>query len=341
MSKVVTGMSESGLQPTTPNEGGVSPDCTIIRFGMNSVRKRYWTREFFNTYLDRLEGALCNIDHPTIVDEQVRPEGSLRTVAAVAENIRIVDDAVIGDLRYLSNPAGQEARALFSDEAVRRRAGLSVRFPGRAKVERRKIDNTWVQVPLELLDNIPATVDFTTVPTAGGAVTPIQEGGIDLMELTDVTLEELTEANPALVKAIEDRALAAAAENADDDAEDEETDPETTTTEDPATESALRTELGQMRASTVVERVLRESNLPAEIADLVLEDFSGAECSATQESDFRTRVGRRIERYRKLYGAGFTPGGADDAGAGGSTSKDPISIVKGAAEAFRIPMSEE
>jgi len=192
--------------PAAVDESGVAHDCTFIQAGLNKTRRRFYTPEFLRGNVERFDKSFCYADHPSRSDERDQPERHIRSVAAVTENARWdeVQQAVVGDVRFLDNETGRDIRATFANETVRARAGHSIYLLGDVRVERKKVKESggWVDFPVTIASEGQFDVDFVTAPTAGGRVSEIREGGTEMPEWEDLTLEELQDQRPDLVKAL-------------------------------------------------------------------------------------------------------------------------------------------
>ncbi len=96
-------------------------------------------------------------------------------LAGRTENARydVGQQAVVGDIKLLTGtPPGDQARAIFADPVVRETAGLSIYWPYQVDADFLPVEGRTVTVPRKLLGNDTAklSLDFVTLPTAGGRV---------------------------------------------------------------------------------------------------------------------------------------------------------------------------
>lgn len=287
------------IEPTAPNESGIAEGCVLLRAGTNKSGKRHYTPEFIQGHLDRFDGAMCHMDHPTMSESRDRPERTMGTLAAVVRNPRwqetVADadgastGAVVGDLEFLGTDAGRNMAAAFRNPVVREKAGLSIYWPGPVKVARRKLGEAQVDVPLELLGDGQFNVDFVTRPNAGGRVGPLKESEAD-MDIADVTLEMLEAERPELIEAARKGYVKQPEPAAK---------PQTGMSEAERTEfEALKARGRRADAKDIVDAKLAEAQLPEAVKTEVRADFAEAEC--TDATAFAAVVDAKIARMKTM-----------------------------------------
>ncbi len=286
------------IEPTAPNEAGIAEGCVLLRAGTNKSGKRHYTPDFIRGHLDRFDGAMCHMDHPTMSESRDRPERTMGTLAAVVRNPRwqetvseggATQGAVVGDLEFLATDAGRNMAAAFRNPVVREKAGLSIYWPGPVKVARRKLGEAQVDVPLELLGDGQFNVDFVTRPNAGGRVGPLKESEAD-MDIADVTLEMLEAERPELIEAARKGYVKQPEPAAK---------PQTGMSEAERTEfEALKARGRRADAKDIVDAKLAEAQLPEAVKTEVRADFAEAEC--TDATAFAAVVDAKIARMKTM-----------------------------------------
>lgn len=332
------GLREVAVVPSTPNEQGVSPDSILLSAGTTlGGTRRLYTPEFLQRHLDRFEGAFSYMDHPRRTEERDLPERSVGRLAAVVRNVRFTpglgaqgQGAVVGDIHYLDTDAGRNMQALFRDETVRSRAGLSIYWPGQFKVRKHGGGREAITEVTELMGDRRFDVDFVTEPSAGGVVSPLREGENQDMDMVSMTLDQLEEQNPQLVQQVVERlqtslteslrssltesltqviteSLAEAAttsEGSDESATDDEA---TAGASEESLSEAVRQRLEHLerrdrlhRAEAIVQSALCEAALVPAAQTLIEEQFAGAECSEDDAASFTARVTTLVGRVNEV-----------------------------------------
>jgi cation transport regulator ChaB len=294
-------LREASIELTPPNENGVSADSVLIRAGVNKTGRRLYTPEFLREALPRFDGAFCFVDHPSLDEEKTRPERSLLRMGARVSNPRWreSDQTVIGDVHYMGTGLGQEVRALFADEVVRERAGLSIYYPWGAKSKRIKVAEAWVDCPVSLQGGEKFDVDFVTRPSAGGKVGPIRESEED-MDLKELTMEELQAERADLIEAARAGYVLAESVEKPKPEEKDEAPPATGLSEaDRERIEKLERRNRVLEGSEIVRLKLAEvADLPTAARALVESDFAGAECEDV--TAFGERVAAKIAAVKTL-----------------------------------------
>lgn len=275
----------------------VAPGSVFIRAGRNKTGRRLYESGFLKANLQRFDGALGHVDHPTTLDERQRPERSVATLATVARNPRWSEaqQAVVGDIEFIDNEAGRAMAETYRHPDVRAQAGLSIYWPHGVRVRRENVaEGGTVDVPVELLGSADErfNLDLVTRPTAGGSVTQIRESddanNTAATEGTDESMdwEKLTRAD---IEANRPDLLQPAADNADAE--------QTPTGESDRIEQ-LERRVRQADAREVVRAMLDEAGLAPAMRTLIESDFGAAECSEGDAEALRGRVAARIEAVR-------------------------------------------
>ena len=284
----------------------VASDSVFIRAGRNKTGRRLYEGGFLKANLQRFDGALGHVDHPTTLDERQRPERSVATLATVARNPRWSEtqQTVVGDIEFIDNEAGRAMAETYRHPDVRAQAGLSIYWPHGVRVRRENVaEGGTVDVPVELLGGPDElfNLDLVTRPTAGGSVTQIRESdganntdateGDESMDWTTLTRADIEANRPDL--------LQPAADNADAEQTQEEVAPVVPT---PTGESdrieQLERRVRQADAREVVRATLDEAGLAPATRALVESDFGAAECSEGEGEALKGRVAARIDAVR-------------------------------------------
>lgn len=327
------------IEPTAPNENGVSEACVLLRAGMNKTAQagraggREYTPDFIREHLTRFDGALSHMDHPSLTESKDRPERTMGTLAAVVKNPRWDDmeKAAVGDLHYLGTDAGRNMREAFADETVRAHAGLSIYWPGAVKVTRKRLGESYVDVPVELLGEGQFNVDFVTRPNAGGRVGPLRESEED-MEIADVTVEMLETERPELVAALREGYVPKPEEKIAPE-------PEATPVAESDRIAALESELAKERAGRILREKLSEAALPVKAADLVLAHFAEAEAREGFAESVDAEIARVKELAESLSEAGRVRGVTPEPKAEGA--QKTVNVLKDLSEAGKPAQAEQ
>jgi len=295
-----SGLREASVIPTAPNEAGVSEGSVLLAAGVNKSRSREYTPEFIQAHLSRLEGAFSYADHPSVSEARERPERSLTRLAATVQDVRWDDaqKAALGDIHYLTNATGRDIMEAFRNEAVRANAGLSIYWPGPVKMKRRKIGESFVDVPLALLGEGTFDVDFVTRPNAGGRVAPLREGDDEMAELKELTFEMLQAERPDLLEAARAGLVPKLEEKPEIKPEPKPEEKPSLSEADRARMENLEKRLRQSDAREIVSAKLAESNLPTEAQDMIRADLAEAECADSKA--FGLVVDGKVAQVKKL-----------------------------------------
>lgn len=197
---------KSRIREKATNAGGESRyRVTIIEEGLGNFKDAFfYTKEALQSGVEQFEGRKCYFNHPSLIDEEVRPERDVREIAGNFENCAFVEDAQ-GRGRLdadLVVPAGRpydmaramcdHALAFREKNTTREFVGLSINASGDAteadiddvmasapapclpKLEEAKEKGIEkVQVCSEIQDAV--SVDLVTEAGAGGKILKLLE----------------------------------------------------------------------------------------------------------------------------------------------------------------------
>jgi hypothetical protein len=177
----------------------------ILEAGTNPKKKRHYTDRAVMESAPVFKGVKMFLNHPTREEENQRPEGDLRNwVSTITES-------------WPQEAAdGQRARSMgkahvfddwlhgrLQDPVFLREVGLSINVP-RAECYRRRIngeDGYLVVESIPVEQPRPPSVDWVTYAAQGGRVAQLMESRRDdLMNLDTVTVKDLEQHRPDLVK---------------------------------------------------------------------------------------------------------------------------------------------
>lgn len=189
--------------------------AVLIEAGTNYAKKRHYPKATVEKAAPEFVGLKMYVNHPTDREDAERPERDLRTWVATIkeswpENGKAMARIAVHD-KWL--------KELLEDDTARAHVGLSINCRGEFYTG--SIDGQQMQIVEKIIvEKGPrmSSVDWVTEPGARGRVVSLLEsiarGGDMAKELKDMTLEELREARPDLVKTIESgaRVTAPAAE---------------------------------------------------------------------------------------------------------------------------------
>lgn len=199
-------------------DGATVPVVRLIRAGVNKAGNREYTPEFLQRCVaeGRFTNSFSYLNHPTPHEKQQRPERDMRFLAAHtgqafwSEQEQCVKAPLVFIAEDHPQSMGSLAKQQFANPVVRKRAGLSIYYDG--PVEFKEVSRTVkggqrkVAVPVRLGDARPFDVDIVTAPGAGGGFDLLEadrEQEDEAMDLSTLTLEQLREARPDLIAAIQ------------------------------------------------------------------------------------------------------------------------------------------
>jgi len=169
---------------------------TVIKAGFNASKDRYYPLDTLCRDYSVFEGLKMYADHPSVSDETNRPERSIRDWVATLKNVRMENDAVVGEAQIVE-PWMQEKLATLRDKNMLPEMGVSINAVGAAS------EATIEGVKTNYIERIARgrSVDFVTEAGAGGLV-EMYEADRDI-DIDFVSLNTLKERRPELVKEIE------------------------------------------------------------------------------------------------------------------------------------------
>ena len=163
-------------------DGGV--EVVLISAGPGNQRDRnFYPVEALARSIGVFEGVKCFLDHPSITEEQDRPERSVRDQCGWFSGVRLAEsgDAIVARLTYMATTAGAEAQKLVESELAYQKQypnadkvliGFSINAEGPSHREERDDGNTWNVV--DGIENV-MSVDLVTFPARGGKVLGFRE----------------------------------------------------------------------------------------------------------------------------------------------------------------------
>lgn len=89
--KIRTGFREAGVAP----KQAAKFEVTLLREGLGNLKDSfYYTKEALQSAVDQklFDGAQCFADHPSEIEEQVRPERSTRDIIGYFENVNVAEN---------------------------------------------------------------------------------------------------------------------------------------------------------------------------------------------------------------------------------------------------------
>lgn len=118
---------------TTTKNPGVGPirfKVALIQEGMGNLKDAFfYSKDAINSGIQAFEGRKCYADHPSMSEEQDRPERSVRDIIGHFESVQVEENddgslALVGDLVMPPDPPFEWARAL-----VRQAAEYNKKYP--------------------------------------------------------------------------------------------------------------------------------------------------------------------------------------------------------------------
>lgn len=155
----------------------------IIRAG-TSLRGTVYSSDVLQAAIPLFEGAQTYADHPTMDEDRLRPERSVRGITGWLTDVHWREDALWATRHFTRNQAGNDMLSLVEDilsgRAPMSLMGASINAVGKGK----RADG---KVIIESIDRV-VSVDDVTVPAAGGGFLKESVGAEDLITL--LTYEE-------------------------------------------------------------------------------------------------------------------------------------------------------
>jgi len=188
---------------------------TGIKLAGFSSRNGYtYTREAFEKAIQLYEGKPVFLDHSA---NRTNPrDRSVRDLAGTVKNPRLNENGVFGDVDLFDNEAGRTLREIIRKNNTQ--AGMSqtvLALRDRARGEVSKIEDV-ISVDAVVY---PATTNTFTESSGGGgmdatqeeppATPPLSESKGSTMDLSKLTLEQIRESRPDLIKAISEEQTSA------------------------------------------------------------------------------------------------------------------------------------
>lgn len=207
----VTVRVTEGLEFLGPVEGDESKRDYMVRIaraGKQQVGNRYYPKEPLRRAVEMYDGSKMYLDHSILAEEAARGARSTKDWVSTIKrgSVRFVDEGEHGDLIAVAHIHDDEFARRMQDPVYRGEIGLS--HDVRMKARMRTIDGEQRQV----VDQITRVLSVDWVPEGNlsGRVIENAPEGADDMEFDEITMEQITEARPDLVQAIEQRAREAA-----------------------------------------------------------------------------------------------------------------------------------
>lgn len=152
---------------TTRGTDGNTLTMTVLAQGFNTSRTRYYTESALRSGVQAFADSKMFVNHPTIREEEERPEGSLHDWAATITNLSY--DSTGKRLRAtarLVDPNFKSKIDMLESQGLLQTLGISIRAVGAGEESVIEGDTTF------RVDSFIAgkSVDFVTYPGAGGFV---------------------------------------------------------------------------------------------------------------------------------------------------------------------------
>jgi hypothetical protein len=185
-------LEEAARTAVVNKERGVIEGVVILTGEKVSRNKTFYTKQALSEAVQRYEGAKMFLDHPKPGDGEVR---SVRDFGGVYKNVRLEEGKFLkADLHLVPSDSVRNI-VLPIAEAKPAGVGLSIRDRGRGREEN----------GVFLVEGFAAkgsfSIDLVTEASVNETLFESTQGGED-MDLSKVTLDELTTGNPALVESI-------------------------------------------------------------------------------------------------------------------------------------------
>jgi hypothetical protein len=314
---------------------------TLIKPGL-SANRTFYPESVLAAAVDLFEGARAFIDHPPMDERVSLPERSVKDIAGWFEDVQFVPGEGL-QARFLVSEGQPWLKNMMIDAFKRGNpdlCGFSIYAEGDSKLERQDGKALWW---VEKLTGV-ASVDVVTSPAAGGRFLELIESQEDskeeeLMELENLTLEELEKANPDLVAQIKSEAekvareslqaeadkkkdeeeekaekmkAGAKAKDSDEDEEDKEDakkakDKYEIPKEYKESVKNLERQFQEMTSRAILAEALSKADLPKPVEEKIREDLSGkilTEDEVAKVIDRESKVLAEIAEEIPLKGAG-------------------------------------
>lgn len=194
-----TELSEAMAGTQIRKETGVIEGVLLLTGDKTSKNKTRYSRKVLQEALTRYEGAKMYLDHPA---EGVKVR-SVRDFGGTYRNVRIEEGTKLrADLHLIPNDSIRSTVIPIA-EAMPPGVGLSIRDRGHGREE------DGIFLVEGFAGKGPYSIDLVMEASVNETLFESNQGGSDEMDLSKLTLAELTEANPALVEKIQNDARTA------------------------------------------------------------------------------------------------------------------------------------
>jgi len=199
------------LEATTINQEKGIYEITLIKEGLTSDKRRYYPRSVLESSVSLFEGTQAYADHPTKSEMKDRPERSIRDLIGVYESVRLDESngttSIKAQLKTLDSAQWVRPLLSMATESANM-CGASIHADGTVIPKGSNGADL-----VESINSVFST-DIVTRPNAGGKVERLiaserNEGGEEEMKIEDITIDELTKANPELLEAVKKEVLEA------------------------------------------------------------------------------------------------------------------------------------
>ena len=254
---------------------------------------RHYSEAVLSNAIPLFEGARSFSDHPTKTEQREKPGRSTRQITGWLQDVEYRENALWATRHFTRNQAGQDTWALVEDvitgKAPATLIGASINALGKA----RKDDESGDLI-VESIDQVLSVDDVTTAAAGGGFMAEGQDLDLTSALLEAIDYDEWLGAQPAYVERLkaewkiprQTQAIKAAQAEADrlTGALNEAQESQRATQEDNA---KLATEVGSLSRELLLERALRQVNLPP-----VWMEGLRTTLKAAPESEWAAIVGR-------------------------------------------------
>lgn len=182
---------------------GELAEVVLIEAGTNMHKRRHYPQNTIREAAPSFSGLKMYINHPTKSEDRERPERDLRDWAGTIVESRYEDGKAIAKVAIHDN----WLRERVADPVAREHIGLSINTSG--KISYGNINGQEMQIVEKIIlerRNGSASVDWVTEAGARGRVSRLlkENKGVNKMEISEATFEDLQKENPQLVSSITD-----------------------------------------------------------------------------------------------------------------------------------------
>ena len=193
-------LSEAMAGTQIRKDVGIIEGVLLLTADKVSKNKTQYTKKILQEAVTRYENAKMYLDHPA-PGVKVR---SVRDFGGTYKNVRIQEgNKLRADLHLVPNESIRSTVIPIA-EAMPPGVGLSIRDHGHGR------EDNGVFLVEGFAGKGPFSIDLVMEASVNETLFESNQGGNDDMDLSKLTLAELTEANPALVEKIQNEAKAAA-----------------------------------------------------------------------------------------------------------------------------------